>query len=61
LADAIAAEIIPWASRGIGVCYTFPGNDQQFNPIGTEDRATLERLERTPNRKIPMLTRRSAT
>jgi hypothetical protein len=24
LDDAIAAEIVPWASRGIGVCYTFP-------------------------------------
>jgi hypothetical protein len=46
LDDAIAAEIVPWASRGIGVCYTFPGNDQQSNPIGTEDRATLARLER---------------
>jgi hypothetical protein len=24
LADAISAEIVPWAGRGIGVCYTFP-------------------------------------
>jgi hypothetical protein len=46
LADAISAEIVPWAGRGIGVCYTFPGKDQQSNPIGHEDRATLERLER---------------
>jgi hypothetical protein len=46
LADATSAEIVPWTSRGIGVRYTFPGKDQQSNPIGTEDRATLERLER---------------
>ena len=46
LADAISAEIVPWAGRGIGVCYTFPGKDQQSNPIAHEDRATLERLER---------------
>jgi hypothetical protein len=32
-------------SRRIGVCYTFPGKDKQPNPIGAEDRATLERLE----------------
>jgi hypothetical protein len=42
LADAIAAEIVPWPSRGIGVCYTFPGKDKQSNPIGAEDRATLD-------------------
>jgi hypothetical protein len=46
LADAISAEIVPWPSRGIGVCYTFPGQDKQSNPIGTEDRDTLARLER---------------
>ena len=46
LAEAIAAEIIPWPSCGIGVCYLFPGKDKQSNPIGTEDSATLERLER---------------
>jgi hypothetical protein len=46
LADAISAEIVPWAGRGIGVSYTFPGKDQQSNPIGHKDRATLERLER---------------
>jgi hypothetical protein len=28
LANAIAAEIIPWPSRRIGVCYTFPGKDK---------------------------------
>ena len=42
LADAISAEIVPLAGRGIGVCYTFPGEDQQSNPIGHEDRATLD-------------------
>jgi hypothetical protein len=46
LADAISAEIVPWPSRGIGVCYTFPGQHKQSNPIGADDRATLERLER---------------
>jgi hypothetical protein len=46
LADATSAEIVPWTGRGIGVRYTFPGRDQQSNPIGAEDRATLERLER---------------
>jgi hypothetical protein len=46
LADAIFAEIVPWTSRGIGVRYTFPGKDQQSNPIGRDDHATLERLER---------------
>jgi hypothetical protein len=45
LPNAIAAEIIPWPSRRIGVCYTFPGKDKQSKPIGAEDRATLERLE----------------
>jgi hypothetical protein len=45
LADATSAEIVPWG-RGIGVRYTFPGKDQQSNPIGTEDHATLERLDR---------------
>ena len=46
LADAISAEIVTWAGRGIGVCYTFPGKDQQSNPIGTEDHPAITRLER---------------
>ena len=46
LADATSAEIVPWGRRGIGVRYTFPGKDQQSNPIWTDDHATLERLDR---------------
>jgi hypothetical protein len=46
LADAIGAKIIRWGGAKLGVSYVFPAGDRQAHPIGTQDYASLARLER---------------
>jgi hypothetical protein len=46
LGDAISAKIVRWNGGGLGVSYVFPAGDRQAHSLGTQDYASLARLDR---------------